>query len=298
MAAYDTARMTKGEAIKVMERLGELKSSMYRAVLPGEWDYETIETILRSNATSAEQTAMLCEVCPLGEHLDLQQSSPTPRTVPFGVEALASLGIFKASIDLWHQYDLRTGKPIGHLFDACRRLSNWLQMSKASGVGFVTIAIKVQMSLHALDDDTTTRPLIDRLWSLITAVKEVDKKYRSGATAELTKDECLVAAAATALVDAEPDMDPKQINAILGPLMTSCGQQAEAGAWTAVSSKKKTTSLVGATSTLATRSAPPPSSSAPQTGGRPRHIRGQKKKGPKRPQSDDTAVPCGTSPRS
>ncbi|PWN30698.1 hypothetical protein BDZ90DRAFT_20973 [Jaminaea rosea] len=168
MAAYDTARMTKGEAIKVMERLGELKSSMYRAVLPGEWDYETIETILRSNATSAEQTAMLCEVCPLGEHLDLQQSSPTPRTVPFGVEALASRSIFKASIDLWQQYDLRTGKPIGHLFDACRRLPNWLQMSKASGLGFVTIAIKVQMSLHALDD-ATTRPLTDRLSSLITA---------------------------------------------------------------------------------------------------------------------------------
>lgn len=139
------------------------------------------------------------------------------------MDVLKSVRLLTASVDLYDQFNLKTGYPIGHQMESTRAAMTWMQGSKFTGHPLVISLTLVQIHVNAIEDTIAARNLIDQLSAIIRAIAPVHQEYYArrspAAVPRLTREQCKTATAAAALVDEQPEMSADEIRAILKDLV-------------------------------------------------------------------------------
>lgn len=147
--SYDEDRRVASDAINVVDNIANLKRTVFSGVLPQTCPIDGITATLKSSGSDNDKAKELKKLCPILAGLDLQQPPPTPRQPPFFVDALKTMRLLTDSADLYNQFNLETGFPIGHQMESTRAATTWMQGSKFTGHPLVISLTLVQIHVSS-----------------------------------------------------------------------------------------------------------------------------------------------------
>lgn len=172
--AYDERRKTDGDAAETIGALDEMQATLLTGVSAFACDVGALRKILMSSADDATKDAQLKALYPFLKNADSLQPSPTSVKVPFHVNVIKTLRLFNKGLDLWDQFDLSTGKPVGHDPRYTREAATWLQNGKFSGLPINVILLVVMTHVNAAQHRKKAHALIDQLANLVSAFSPLD----------------------------------------------------------------------------------------------------------------------------
>ncbi|CAO1618738.1 unnamed protein product [Parajaminaea phylloscopi] len=198
---YDARKGIKSRAGALVTRPEQLKESLFRCIAPSKWPLEDIKRLVVTSATAKDVVVPLRKLLPSIQCQEDDDSGSLTMIPPAAIVLLPILRQFVGSVNLWHQFDFKTGLAQGHTLKSCRLVPTWLQNAKMACHPLVTACLMAQIHANAAEDRAVARQVVDALSAIIIALSPINAKYKSAGSSALTVQERQMARLASSLLE-------------------------------------------------------------------------------------------------